>query len=60
MLNVSLHIEAIDAIARWIDSLPAPLSWHMIDARETLREALDAEYARRADDYFETNKEPAQ
>ena len=55
MLTVSLNIETIDAIIAWIDSQPAPLPWHMIDARETLQEELDNEYARRADDYFEEN-----
>ena len=55
MLTVSLNIETIDAIIAWIDAQPAPLPWHMIDARETLHEELDNEYARRADDYFEEN-----
>jgi len=55
MLTVSLNIETIDAIIAWIDAQPAPLPWHMIDARETLQEELDNEYARRADDYFEEN-----
>lgn len=52
MLTVSLNIETIDAIIAWIDSQPEPLPWHMIDARETLQEELDNEYARRADDFF--------
>ena len=52
MLTVSLNIETIDAIIAWIDSQPAPLPWHMIDARETLQEELDDEYARRADAFF--------
>lgn len=55
MLTVSLNIETIDAIIAWIDAQPAPLPWHMIDARETLQEELDNEYTRRADDYFEEN-----
>ena len=56
MLTVSLDIETIDAIIAWIDAQPAPLPWHLIDARETLREALDTEYAQRADDYFKENR----
>lgn len=47
MLTVSLNIETIDAIIAWIDSQPAPLPWHMIDARETLQEELDNEAERR-------------
>jgi hypothetical protein len=52
MLTVSLNIETIDAIIAWIDSQPAPLPWHLIDARETLQEELDNEIERRADAYF--------
>ena len=52
MLTVSLNIETIDAIIAWIDAQPAPLPWHLIDARETLKEELDNEWERRADDYF--------
>lgn len=52
MLTVSLNIETIDAIIAWIDSQPAPLPWHLIDARETLKEELDTEWERRADDFF--------
>jgi len=52
MLTVSLNIETIDAIIAWIDSQPAPLPWHMIDARESMREALDNEWERRADAFF--------
>ena len=52
MLTVSLNIETIDAIIAWIDAQPAPLPWHMIDARETLQEELDNECERRADDFF--------
>ena len=55
MLTVSLNIETIDAIIAWIDAQPAPLPWHLIDARETLQEELDNEYARRADDFFKEN-----
>ena len=52
MLTVSLNIETIDAIIAWIDAHPAPLPWHMIDARETLQEELDNECERRADAFF--------
>ena len=52
MLTVSLNIETIDAIIAWIDSQPAPLPWHLIDARETLKEELDNEIERCADAFF--------
>ncbi len=52
MLTVSLNIETIDAIIAWIDAQPAPLPWHLIDARETLQEELDNEWQRRADAFF--------
>jgi hypothetical protein len=60
MLTVSLNIETIDAIIAWIDSQPAPLPWHMIDARETLKEELDNEWERRADDFFSYGGERAE
>jgi hypothetical protein len=52
MLELELEIEALDALIKIIDAQPAPLPWHLIDARESMREALDNEYERRADAYF--------
>lgn len=60
MLTVSLNIETIDAIIAWIDSQPAPLPWHMIDARECMKEALDNEIERRADAFFSYGGERAE
>lgn len=59
MLTVSLSIETIDAIIAWIDSQPAPLPWHLIDARECMKEALDNEIERRADAFFSYGGERA-
>ena len=33
MLELELEIEAIDALMKLIDAQPAPLPWHLIDAR---------------------------
>ena len=60
MLTVSLNIETIDAIIAWIDSQPAPLPWHLIDARECMKEALDNEIERRADAFFSYGGERAE
>ena len=59
MLTVSLNIETIDAIIAWIDAQPAPLPWHLIDARECMKEALDNEIERRADAFFSYGGERA-
>lgn len=52
MLELELEIEALDALIKIIDAQPAPLPWHLIDARCAMREALDNEYERRADAFF--------
>lgn len=48
MLELELEIEALDALIKIIDAQPAPLPWHLIDARCAMQEALDNEYERRA------------
>lgn len=52
MLELELEIEALDALIKIIDAQPAPLPWHLIDARCAMQEALDNEIERRADAYF--------
>ena len=59
MLELELEIEAIDALIKLIDAQPAPLPWHLIDARECMKEALDNEIERRADAFFSYGGERA-
>jgi hypothetical protein len=52
MIELSLNIEAIDALIKILNAQPAPLPWHLVDALHTMQEELDNEYESRADDYF--------
>jgi hypothetical protein len=52
MIELSLNIEAIDALIKILNAQPAPLPWHLVDALHTMQEGLNDEYESRADDYF--------
>jgi hypothetical protein len=52
MLELELEIESLVALVELINKQPAPLPWHLIDARESMQDALDNEYERRADAFF--------
>ena len=52
MLELELEIASLVALIELINEQPAPLPWHLIDARGAMQEALDNEYERRADAFF--------
>jgi hypothetical protein len=52
MIELSLNIEAIDALIKILNAQPAPLPWHLVDALHTMQESLDNEWESRADAFF--------